>query len=55
MVHRRGVIMNKPATVAEDEEESAEDDAGDANVNTNYNAGGGCLALFVLHTVTGGI
>lgn len=40
-----------PATVAEDEEEHAEDDAGNADVNANYDARGGCFALIIFHTV----
>ena len=44
-----------PAAVAEDEEEHTEDDAGDSDVNTDYDACSGCFAMFIFHTVTWGI
>lgn len=41
-----------PAAVAEGEEEHTEDDAGDADVDADYDACGGRFALFIFHTVT---
>lgn len=41
-----------PAAVAEGEEEHTEDDAGDSDVNADYDACSGCFALFIFHTVT---
>lgn len=43
---------NRPAAVAEGEEEHAEDDAGDADMNADDDACGGGFALLVFHTVT---
>lgn len=42
---------NRPATVAEGEEEHAEDDAGNADMNADDDACGGGFALLVFHTV----
>lgn len=44
-----------PAAVAEDEEEHTEDDAGDSNVNADYDARSGGLVLFIFHTVARGV
>lgn len=41
-----------PATIAEDEEQNTENDAGDADVNPNYDACSGCFAVLIFFTVT---
>lgn len=49
---RRG---HPPAAVAEDQEEHAEDDAGDSDVNAGDDARGGGFGLLVSPTVAGGV
>lgn len=44
-----------PAAVAEHEEEHTEDDAGDSDVNADYDACSGCFALFIFHTIAWGV
>lgn len=47
-----GSCLYTPAPVTEDEEEHAEDNAGDSDVNADYDACSGCFALLILYTVT---